>query len=519
MEFIARPCPAKERGGTGMTAEQKPSAGSVRAFRCPQCGGTINVRALGITITAICGSCGSAIDVANPELRILQAANSHIKMDLDLPLGSRGTLFGCAWEIIGYMERGNSSGSWSEYLLFNPWHGFRFLVEDSGHWSFVKMLRENIQPTDTRRQKVNFDGETYKIYASGSVKVTYVIGEFYWRVKVGDEADTSDYIAPPRMLSREASDQDVIWSVGIYVDPAVIYSAFKVAEAWPAPKGIAPNQPCPAQKNLTRLWGASGAAAVVLLLLQLALHGSNQVLIDSVVQPTFAQRGTPIVTDAFDIPGKSGNLEIAVSSPVNNDWVEVDAELINQDTQNRDEVIQEVSYYQGMDTDGTFWTEGSQSPGIFFGCPGGQIQAVSDNRCGRIRWAQNPGATANYHIKVRQCHGRVQSHSGAHHDRAMADRCFPVCVKFRETQDGGQSLVIGRYIACCARLRSIAPRLRASLPLPSIRAMLRGSLFGQHTHGNPQSGPHGFYAGSPAITSNIEGETLWKSICAQSSSR
>ncbi|MGB9153172.1 MAG: DUF4178 domain-containing protein [Alphaproteobacteria bacterium] len=381
--------------------EQKHIPGSVKAFNCPQCGGAIAIRAVGITTTAACASCGSIIDVTNPELRIIQAANNKTQIMLDLPIGSRGSLFGHEWEVIGYMERSNLSYSWSEYLLFNPWQGFRFLVEDSGHWSFVKMLRQDINAAS--RDTIGFEGATYKLYDSGSAKVTYVLGEFYWRVKVGEEADTRDYIAPPYMLSREESGQDIIWSLGVYVNPQIVRDAFQVTENWPAPEGIAPNQPCLAKKHMASLWCIAGAFSVLLLFWALAAHGKQEVLIDTQIQATAAQRETPVVTDEFTIPDPIGNLKITGSSPVYNDWVEVDSELVNQESQVKDESIQEISYYRGIDTDGTAWAEGSQaSQDVLSAVPGGKYRLILTTDAGAFAGAlaHQGSASVNYQLRV-----------------------------------------------------------------------------------------------------------------------
>src|SRR5262249_52710935 len=160
------------------------------------------------------------------------------------PLGARGHLFGTDWEIIGYSERGDrrDTYSWSEYLLFNPWRGFRFLVESDRHWTFVEMLRKDVGDfVDSRR--LSYEGRTYKLFFRDIVKINYVLGEFYWRVTLDETARVEDYVSPPYVLSMEESGQDVIWSQGTYVPPEEIRSAFNIKDHWAKPNGIASNQP------------------------------------------------------------------------------------------------------------------------------------------------------------------------------------------------------------------------------------------------------------------------------------
>lgn len=43
-------------------------------------------------------------------------------------------------------------------------------------------------------------------------EVIYVVGEFYWRVAVGESFLVEDYICPPLMLLREVTDKEASWS-------------------------------------------------------------------------------------------------------------------------------------------------------------------------------------------------------------------------------------------------------------------------------------------------------------------
>jgi len=358
--------------------------GSVKTFACPQCGGTINIRAVGISITAICQSCGSIVDVANEELSIISKVRTSAKADLRLPLGTRGHLFDADWEVIGYLERGDSGNTyfWSEYLLFNPWQGFRFLVESDGHWTFVKMLRQDVDGPE-------YDGRTYRDFNGDSVKVKYVLGEFYWRTKIGEKCKVEDFVAPPYILSREESDQDIIWSQGVYVRPRVIQDAFGIEEKWPPPTGIAPNQPNPVGTKLGPSGIVTGVAIVCLVIIQIisASYAKSQVLVDTVIQASSAQSGAPQATGAFDIPGRTGNLEILISSPVDNDWVEVESELVNLDTQENDQSLQTVEYYHGYDSDGS-WSEGSQiNTDILSAVPGGKYRLLLTTDAGAFIFA------------------------------------------------------------------------------------------------------------------------------------
>ncbi len=111
------------------------------AFDCPGCGAPTVLRAQGAVETVACEHCGSVIDARDPRHQILSRYKSKILHKPLIPLGARGTLMGEKWEAIGFMRRRTRyygvDYEWSEYLLYNPYKGFRWLLEYHGHWTFL----------------------------------------------------------------------------------------------------------------------------------------------------------------------------------------------------------------------------------------------------------------------------------------------------------------------------------------------------------------------------------------------
>src|SRR3954447_3313474 len=96
-------------------APTAPPPSTVKPVNCPNCGGTVNIRVAGITVSVICSHCGSTLDATSPDLQVIARADEALKTS-EIPLGTRGTLRGKTWEVVGYMERTDEEIGWAEYL-------------------------------------------------------------------------------------------------------------------------------------------------------------------------------------------------------------------------------------------------------------------------------------------------------------------------------------------------------------------------------------------------------------------
>jgi hypothetical protein len=346
---------------------------SIKSFTCPQCSGTIALRAVGLSITAVCEHCSSLIDVANENFRVIKEAQERARV-ISIPLGTRGKLHGDEWEVIGYMERGDESAiyTWREYLLFNPWQGFRFLVESDGHWNFVTLLRVSIEPWFN---SLRLNGKSYVRFSTINAKVLYVMGEFYWRVKVGDTAFLTDYIAPPSMLSSERTADEITWSQGTYLSLQEIQTAFGIL---PRPHGVAANQPNPYAARFGSHLKLCAIMSILLLLGQCAIAGksANQTVLEQPYQMSPQDNGKPIIIGPLELTSGTTNVELFTQSPVQNNWLELEADLVNTQTQEQFSLNQTIEYYSGYDSDG-YWSEGSQSQSAMAThVPSGRYQLV-----------------------------------------------------------------------------------------------------------------------------------------------
>ena len=366
--YVGREVTLADLGLRPREDEDRRRAVSADDLKCPHCSGPLEIRAPDQTQRVACPWCGSLLD-ATRDLAVLAALDKPTFKPV-IPLGAKGRLNGVEWTVIGAMERSVTVEDvrypWTEYLLYDPRKGFRWLVQAKGHWSFV----EPLSPGDVDAGGARYKGERYSHFQSGEARVDHVLGEFYWTVARGETVETDDYINPPRMLSRETTREkgkgkgkrgEVNWSLGTYLPGDELWTALSLPGHPPAAEGVAPHQPSPVAGSLGTMWkGALMAlAAIFLVFVGLLVVGGRTVHRQSVSIPARAGSASP---EAVTFAGpffvtSDGNVQVKVQAPVNNSWLYLEGALINEETGAVDDFDVEVSYYHGQDSDGS-WTEG-----------------------------------------------------------------------------------------------------------------------------------------------------------------
>lgn len=317
---------------------------------CPKCGGPLDLKAPDQTLRVACPYCASMLSCDHGNLKFLEALKKK-KIEPLIPLGSKGTfdpdVVNTDWDgpqeltIIGFMQRKVTYEGidyiWYEYLLYGPRLPFYWLIYNQGHWSFGKSVPAGDVSAGPRSAR--YGGSQFKIYDRSEPEVTYVIGEFYWEVNVGERVKSSDYIAPPDLLSRETNqnpnagskgrdskrdrkNREINYTVSRYVPVEEIESAFGVHDLR-QPTSIAPNQPYP-YKNIYMHWfGACVAAFFVVLFVYVTSARKPVVSLTKQLQPSDSRI---VDSDLFPIEGGE-NISIYVRGT---QWVYVDGSFIDE---------------------------------------------------------------------------------------------------------------------------------------------------------------------------------------------
>jgi ribosomal protein S27AE len=210
-----------------VAGERKGGAVATQNLQCPNCGGALPARADPNSQRVVCPYCNALSDLA---AHTVIARQEQARASLAIPLGARGTLSGVAWVVIGYVERAtwfdNERFTWSEYLLYSPDAGYRWLILDEGNWLFATPVSAGdvqVAPTQTHAL---FRGVNYASRNTGSASVARVLGEFYWKVAVGETVQTQDFVNGSAVLSREGDAAEVQWTFSTPIPEEALFRAF-----------------------------------------------------------------------------------------------------------------------------------------------------------------------------------------------------------------------------------------------------------------------------------------------------
>ena len=366
---------------TTRTPEREERRVGAAQVSCPNCAGPLELRAPDKTERVTCPNCNSLLDVNQGQLQFLKALEKPWFQPL-IPIGSTGEVPEGRMTVIGAMARSVTIEGvtyfWSEYLLYNPQIGFRWLVHSDDHWNYVQA----VPPGEVleSEKSASFRGKNYKIFQDAQAKVEVVLGEFYWKVETGEMVRGVDYVAPPYMLSKEVSTVyitdpndpektrrstgEINWSLGTYIEVPQIEKAFSVT-GLPRPSGVAPNQPYK-HKWVYKFWLLFVGVLLALGLLMFAVSGSEKEVFRQTVtlQPLANADATQVFfSEPFELAGRR-NIRILGESTVQNTWVYLEGDLINDETGVVQSFPIDISYYAGVE-DGESWTEGDQKDSAY----------------------------------------------------------------------------------------------------------------------------------------------------------
>jgi hypothetical protein len=360
---------------------------------------------------------------------IIKGFRTELAPGPSLPLGATGTLGGYHCRLTGYQARSEQqdrTAVWREYQLrpVEPIIGdapidFPLqLAEYQGHWLLIRKARtfpatkgnHSFQNKEWTSQST---GNTYQLWHRYQPVIRDAQGEFDWDILDDEHLKIQEFTCPPYLLSSEQAPKSTsVWYLAEYLEPVQVAIAFGLnVNTLPSREGPGAAQPNPhAQAPAWRLFGV---AALLLSLLAgwLAITRPSSATVETFIvpgaptapaavaslltaSPTVDSLGQAVIppagTSTPSAPAASTGysqmlvsktltltypsaVDITFTAPnLTNHWLEITANLVNEQTGRGYEVTRSLEYYEGVE-DGESWAEGDRSASVVIsGLPPGR---------------------------------------------------------------------------------------------------------------------------------------------------
>ena len=256
--YIGEACSREELGLTNLRSEEEIERatgklkGGVSDFDCPSCGASLEYHA-GFGETVACPYCRAIVALEGERRTVILKQKELDRREPLVPLGSKGILRGGEYQAIGFMSRNDGEGSeWEEYILFSKDSGFLWLTHADDAWYLGEVL--NSLP-DERGAQVYHGGKLFRQESEYTAGTTFVLGEFNWRVSIGDQVQVTEWVSGNANLSRETYRNEVTWTLSAKLPAAAIAKAFGLSLAEEAAEDM-PTDGLPWRWVLTA-WGTA----------------------------------------------------------------------------------------------------------------------------------------------------------------------------------------------------------------------------------------------------------------------
>ncbi|MEL6713091.1 MAG: DUF4178 domain-containing protein [Planctomycetota bacterium] len=385
----------------GTAPDYEPARIRSEEVRCPNCGGTIEVQDAERAISLGCQHCGSLLQRENQAAAYAAVrGEERMKARPSIPIGAVGDMGGEELTVLGFLERSVTSDGirypWREYLTRSAEGRYRWLIESDGHWT----LAHPVPATKLRKgKKVDVGGGRTRSFSSGEAVVDEVLGEFYWKVRVGERVHTRDFVdtALGRMASFESSPLEASASLARHVEPGEVEDAFPTAKL-PRRVGVGPVQPNPHSPRST--WKVFALLFVLLTgsCVATRVGAANEVVHQSSFDAVASAPDTEEVdfSEPFEIRADGKNVRITLRAPtLDGGYLAFLGALINEDTGEVRDFQSAAQYYSGV-SGGERWSEGNRRGRVLIGpIPSGRY---------RLRIATRPydrAVSVPYQVEVK----------------------------------------------------------------------------------------------------------------------
>ena len=341
---------------------------------CPRCASAVQVENSKKSKMVVCLCCGSVLALRKEGNEVLCDIATDERPRSVLLIGSSGSIKGAKWKVLGRVRyKGDLCGEaihWDEYCIFNGTRGYAWLREREGRWQFAKEMRRKPSfsaATPEIGEKFEVYGMSYVVLSHSKIEASYLEGEFNERFSVGEELATWEALSSTARFEVRARMSEELNQtlLGERISPEKIASSFGV-EVPPERSRRIPEIPLGVgafhtseflgRNSLT--W--AGLFSFVFLFLAFMTHilGSGESIYKKRVPPGLWYTKGKANAEGFTSKGieikEPTVLEFLYRVPsLNNDWVWLETEILDEEKDRIHYFSNEISYYSG-----SAWSEG-----------------------------------------------------------------------------------------------------------------------------------------------------------------
>ena len=203
----------------------------LEGLMCPSCGASIDLRGGKSIEHVACQYCRTIFDSESRRIVAKQIRTAQVP---DIAIGSFGTVEGQQYTVIGFQTKSVRDKDevfyWNEYLLYAQGVGFRWLVSSSGRWHFVTPVNAADVDINKYPRLLAYNHRLFWYKEQSTARTMLVLGEFYWRVTVGEITHCMDFSNGADLVSREEGSSEVHYSYAASLPQGTVAKAFNIRE-------------------------------------------------------------------------------------------------------------------------------------------------------------------------------------------------------------------------------------------------------------------------------------------------
>lgn len=216
---------------TPVTPPAAPPEIKLEPIKCPNCGGSMDLRGGSESKTLVCSYCRSLIDLTGEQAAIIGQTDKRAKPAAPIELGMEGTFDGERYQVIGWVRYegwdDEDRWRWDEWLLVSSKGEFRWLSYDPEEGFLLQKKIPPPQAFDPRTAtSIPVPGGTARVMERSPGRIIALAGELTWRATVGEQFNYLEARRGPMRYSVEYTREEIELLEGRSLPDVEVWQAF-----------------------------------------------------------------------------------------------------------------------------------------------------------------------------------------------------------------------------------------------------------------------------------------------------